>query len=91
MAGLMTREWKDAVHRGAIDEMQRLLAAGSDIDARDSHGQTALMLAAAEGRGHLVEFLIERGAVLDRTAKVRPERFDAGRGARSRRCRPRID
>ena len=65
----MTRGWEDAVRRGSIDELQRLLASGADIDARDGHGQTALMLAAAEGHGHIVGWLVERGAALDRTAK----------------------
>jgi ankyrin repeat protein len=65
----MTREWQDAVRRGAIDELQRLLAAGTDVDSRDEHGQTALMLAAAEGQGHVVTWLVERGAALDHRAK----------------------
>ena len=65
----MSRDWEDAVHRGSIDELQRLLASGADIDARDRHGQTALMLAAVEGYGHVVGWLVERGAALDHTAK----------------------
>jgi ankyrin repeat protein len=46
----MTSEWRDAVRRASVDELERLLASGADIDARDEHGQTALMLAAREGR-----------------------------------------
>lgn len=65
----MTPEWETAVHRGSVDELQHLLNSGSDIDARDGHGQTALMLAAAKGSGPLVGWLIERGAALDHTAK----------------------
>ncbi len=65
----MTREWEDAVHRGCIDELQLLLEAGADIDARDGHGQTALMLAAVKGDGPVVGWLVERGAALDHTAK----------------------
>jgi ankyrin repeat protein len=65
----MTREWEDAVHRGAIDELQLLLGGGADMDARDSHGQTALMLAAVKGYGPVVGWLMERGAALDHTAK----------------------
>jgi uncharacterized protein len=65
----MTQEWKDAVRRGSIDELQHLVATGADVDARDGHGQTALMLAAVEGHDHVVEWLVERGAVLDHTAK----------------------
>jgi len=65
----MTREWQHAVHRGSIDELQRLVAGGADVDARDEHGQTALMLAAVEGHGHVVEWLVEHGAALDHAAK----------------------
>jgi ankyrin repeat protein len=65
----MTSAWKDAVRRGAIEELQHLAAAGADIDARDEHGQTALMHAALDGRTHVVEWLVERGARLDHTAK----------------------
>jgi ankyrin repeat protein len=65
----MTREWEDAVHRGSIEELQRLLVGGFDIDARDRHGQTALMLAAVEGSNPVVRWLVERGATLDNTAK----------------------
>lgn len=65
----MTLQWKSAVHRGSVDELERLLTAGADIDARDDHGQTALMLAAAKGHDHVVEWLVERGATLDITSK----------------------
>lgn len=65
----MRREWQDAVRQGSIDELQRLLERGSDIDARDGHGQNALMLAALKGDGRLTAWLIERGAVLNVTAK----------------------
>jgi ankyrin repeat protein len=46
----MTPTWKDVVRRGSIDELQHFLATGTDVDARDEHGQTALMLAAVDGR-----------------------------------------
>ena len=65
----MTREWEDAVRRGCIDELQGLFERGADIDARDGHGQTALMLAAVKGNGPVVGWLVERGAALDHTAK----------------------
>ena len=65
----MTREWEEAAHRGTMDVLQRLLDAGADIDARDGHGQTALMIAAVEGRRQTVEWLVAHGAALDRTAK----------------------
>jgi ankyrin repeat protein len=65
----MTAEWERAVHDGSLDELQRLLSSGADINARDRHGQTALMLAAIEGHGDVVAWLVERGAALDHTAK----------------------
>ena len=65
----MTREWEDAVRHGSIDALQRLLTSGADINARDEHGQTALMLAALEGHGDVIGWLVERGAALDHTAK----------------------
>jgi uncharacterized protein len=65
----MTHEWKNAVCFGRIDVLQDLLAAGADIDARDEHGQSALMLAAVDGREPVVKWLVERDARLDLTAK----------------------
>ena len=65
----MTQEWKAAVQRGSLDDLARLAAAGADIDARDAHGQTALMLAAVEGDADVVDWLVARGAMLDHTAK----------------------
>jgi len=65
----LKREWEEAVLRGSIDALQRLLASGADIDARNGKGQTSLMLAAAEAQAHVVEWLAERGAALDHTAK----------------------
>ena len=61
--------WENAVRCGCIEELQRLLDAGSDIDARDRRGQTALMWAAKEDRGQLVEWLIQHGACMNHTAK----------------------
>jgi ankyrin repeat protein len=49
--------------------VRRLLAAGADVNARDRHGQTALMLAAHRGALDVVEALIEAGADLNTTAK----------------------
>src|SRR5262245_25867536 len=65
----MTKDWKDAVRQGSVEELRRLLTDGADIDARDDHGQTALMLAAADGDAPVVEWLVGLGADLNRTAK----------------------
>src|SRR5688572_2157540 len=65
----MTKQWKAAVHQASVAALQDLLTAGADIDARDEHGQTALMLSALAGHTDVVKFLIEHGAALDHTAK----------------------
>src|SRR5215204_5027151 len=65
----MRPEWEKAVHRRSISELQRPLLGGCDIDARDQHGQTALMLAALEGSSPVVAWLVEHDAALNHTAK----------------------
>jgi uncharacterized protein len=65
----MTAEWRAAIAGGSVATLERLLAAGADIDARDAHGQTGLMIAAHHGEARVVEWLAARGADLDRTAK----------------------
>ena len=65
----MTREWEQAVRRGDVECLRRLLMAGADPNARDRHGQTALMIAAHTGESRVVGFLLENGAALDHTAK----------------------
>jgi hypothetical protein len=61
--------WDRAVASGDVAAVRQLLAAGQDADARDGHGQTALMRAAHAGHLPLVEALIAAGAALDVTAK----------------------
>jgi hypothetical protein len=65
----VTRDWEDAVHRGSLDDLKQLAERGADINARDRYNQTALMLAATEGRTAVVEWLVARGATLDHVAK----------------------
>jgi ankyrin repeat protein len=62
-------DWEQAVRRGEIECLRRLLAAGADINARDRYGQTALMIAARKGESSVVRFLLKNGAGLDYTAK----------------------
>ena len=57
--------------------------AGADINKRDDHGQTALMLAALEGHERAVAFLAGRGAELNHTAKSLPECAHACRHPRA--------
>lgn len=65
----MDANWKDAIMRGDVQDLQDLLNRGTDVDARDQYGQTALMLAASAGHRELVEALIAHRASLNTTAK----------------------
>ena len=46
---IMKPEWERAVRLGEVETLGRLLAAGADINSRDRHDQTALMIAAHAG------------------------------------------
>ena len=65
----MTPEWRRAALAGDIESMDLQLGDGTDVDALDRYGQTALMLAATEGGLPTVAWLIAQGAELDHTAK----------------------
>jgi hypothetical protein len=65
----VTPQWENAVHRGGVRELTELLALGADVDAKDRHGHTALMIAARDGRQDVVGLLVKHGAALDHTAK----------------------
>lgn len=65
----MKPEWRAAARAGDVETLERLLSAGHDIDAKDEHGQTSLMVAARDGRTAVAQFLVGRGADLNHTAK----------------------
>ena len=65
----MTREWRAATAHGELAAIAALIAAGADVDARDEHGQTALMNAARDGRADVAQLLIAHGADLNHRAK----------------------
>lgn len=65
----MKPEWEQAVRQGNIGTLSQLLTAGADINARDQHGQTALMIAAHAGFAEVVTFLVGQGAALNHSAK----------------------
>lgn len=65
----MTPEWEAAAKTGDAAALTAMLEAGADPDARDSHGQTALMLAAHAGLEGAVRALIAANADLDHHAK----------------------
>jgi len=65
----VTCAWEEAVRRGDAQALEAMLGAGAPIDAKDQHGQTALMVAAHRGHGEVVSLLVRHGAALDHTAK----------------------
>ncbi|AKT34475.1 Ankyrin repeat [Pyrobaculum sp. WP30] len=52
----------DAVRRGDVQEVARLLAAGADPNVRDPDGETPLHIAAEQCRADLAELLLKHGA-----------------------------
>ncbi len=65
----MSPDWKSAIAADDTDALQALVEAGADVNARDEHGQTGIMIAAREGRTAAVRWLIAHGADLNHTAK----------------------
>ena len=67
----MRVEWERAARAGDLTTLLRMIDEGADIDAKDSHGQTALMLVSMLGHHDAARQLVSRGAGLDHTAKFR--------------------
>jgi ankyrin repeat protein len=67
----MTPEWAAAIGRGDTLAIQAMASGGVDVNSCDAYGQTALMIAAHEGKQEVVKALIEAGADLDASAKYR--------------------
>ena len=60
-----------AAQSGQVDTVTALLDAHADVNAVETtHGQSALMFAAAYDRAEVVRLLIARGATADLTSKV---------------------
>lgn len=62
-------DWEQASRSGDLQQLKRMARTGHDVNAKDRHGQTALMNAAHAGRTDIIEWLIGKGADLDHTAK----------------------
>ena len=62
----------DAVRRGDVQEVARLLAAGADPNVKDPDGDAPLHITAEQSRADLVELLLRHGA--DPNAKKRKGR-----------------
>jgi ankyrin repeat protein len=65
----MIKEWEQAIQRGELERIRDLIKEGVDVDSKDSHGQTALMVAARKGHTDVVRFLVQSGAELNVAAK----------------------
>jgi uncharacterized protein len=65
----MDAAWEETIKRGDVQMALGLLRRGTDADARDRYGQTALMLAAHAGHHDVVETLIAHRANLNITGK----------------------
>jgi uncharacterized protein len=65
----MVAAWEDAIKRGDVEIVHDFLGRGTDVDACDRYGQTALMLAAHAGHREVVETLIAHRANLNITSK----------------------
>jgi len=52
----------DAAGRSDLSAVTSLLAKGTDINARDNSGQTALMIASSNGDKEIVQLLLAKGA-----------------------------
>jgi len=67
----MKPEFRSAAENGDTERLGILIDAGCDVNSKDKHGQTALMLAATHGHSSAVRLLIQHGADLDTWAKYR--------------------
>lgn len=57
--------WFEAVHKGDIQGIKKMLKRGANIDLRDGYGMTALLVAIEDGNARTVKALIEEGANID--------------------------
>ena len=66
-----TYEWEpeDALHRastvGNLDLVQAAIHAGADVNGLDDKGCSALMLATLHGHSHIIDFLLDAGALIE--------------------------
>ena len=65
----MDAAWERAAIHGDLEGIRELLRDGANVDARNRHGQTALMLAAHRGHLKIAGVLVEAGADLNVIAK----------------------
>jgi len=59
-----------AAHEGDSAEVQRLIAAGADLNARDSHGRTPTLVAAFGSHDEVFRLLAEAGADMNAQDRI---------------------
>ncbi len=55
----------DAARNGDLDQVQRLVVQGADVNAKAVRDETPLMLTALAGNGEIVNYLLQRGAEIN--------------------------
>ncbi len=65
-AAAMEEEMRQAALNGDADHVKKFIDAGTDVNAMNQEGHTALMLAAYNGHTEIVTMLIDMDAVVDR-------------------------
>lgn len=66
----MSEQLHEAVRAGDVARARELVAAGADVNARDSYGATVLMNAAHAGNVEMVKALIAAGAEVNATDEL---------------------
>lgn len=66
----LTFDQEDALIQGDIEQVERFLDEGTQVDARDAEGITVLMYASYHGQESIVNLLIERGANINASEYV---------------------
>lgn len=62
MSATVTSELWRVAEAGEVEEVERILSRGVDVNARNKHGMTALMRAAYHGHERIVRALLDHGA-----------------------------
>ena len=55
----------DAAKSGDLEQIQRLTVEGVDVNQKAARDETPLMIASLAGQGEIVNYLLQRGAVID--------------------------